>query len=34
MQVMGMLAITLGLAFSGILGLALVTHATSRSRRP
>ena len=25
--------ITLGLAFSGVLGLALVTHATSRTRR-
>jgi hypothetical protein len=29
MQVMSML----GLAFSGVLGLALVTHATSRTRR-
>ena len=33
MQVMWMLVITLGLAFGGVLGLALVTHATSRSRR-
>jgi hypothetical protein len=33
MQVMWMLVITLGLAFSGVLGLALVTHATSRTRR-
>jgi hypothetical protein len=33
MQVMWMLVITLALAFSGVLGLALVTHANSRSRR-
>jgi hypothetical protein len=33
MQVMRMLVITLALAFSGVLGLALVTHATSRTRR-
>jgi hypothetical protein len=32
MQVMWMLVITLALAFSGVLGLALVTHATSRIR--
>jgi hypothetical protein len=33
MQVLSMLVITLGLAFSGVLGLALVTRATSRTRR-
>jgi hypothetical protein len=33
MQVMWMLVITLALAFSGVLVLALVTHATSRTRR-
>jgi hypothetical protein len=33
MQVMWMLVITLALAFSGVLGLALVTQVTSRSRR-
>ncbi len=33
MQVMWMLVITLALAFSGVLGLALVSHANSRSRR-
>jgi hypothetical protein len=33
MQVLWMLVITLALAFSGILGLALVTHATARTRR-
>jgi hypothetical protein len=32
MQNMWMLVITLALASSGILGLALVTHATSRTR--
>ena len=33
MQVIWMLVTTLALAFSGVLGLALVTHATSRTRR-
>ena len=33
MQVMWMLVITLGLALSGVLGLALVTRATSRTKR-
>jgi hypothetical protein len=33
MQVMWMLVITPGLAFSGVMGLALVAHATSRTRR-
>jgi hypothetical protein len=33
MQVMWMLVNTLGLAFSGVLGLALVTRATSRTKR-
>jgi hypothetical protein len=33
MQVMWMVVITLALAFSGVLGLALLTHATSRTRR-
>jgi hypothetical protein len=33
MQVLSTLVITLGLAFSGVLGLVLVTHATSRTRR-
>ena len=33
MQVLSTLVITLGLAFSGVLGLVLVTHAASRTRR-
>jgi hypothetical protein len=32
MQVMWMVMVTLMLALSGVLGLALVTHATSRTR--
>jgi hypothetical protein len=34
MQVIWMVLITLGLALSGILGLALVAHAKARTRRP
>jgi hypothetical protein len=33
MQVLWMLMITLALALSGILGLAVVTHAAARTRR-
>ena len=33
MQVLGMLMSTLVLALSGVLGLAVVTHAAARSRR-
>jgi hypothetical protein len=33
MQVLWMLMITLALALSGVLGLAVVTHATARTRR-
>ena len=33
MQVLWMLMITLVLAGSGVLGLAVVTHAAARSRR-
>jgi hypothetical protein len=34
LQVVWMVLITLGLALSGILGLALVAHAEARTRRP
>jgi hypothetical protein len=33
MQVIWMVIVTLGLALSGVLGLALVTHAAAWSRR-
>ena len=33
MQVMWRVMVTLMLALSGVLGLALVTHVTSRARR-
>ena len=33
MQILWMLMITLALAPSGVLGLALVTHAAARTRR-
>jgi hypothetical protein len=33
MQVLWMLMITLALALSGILGLAVVTHVAARTRR-
>ena len=33
MQLLWMLMITLVLALSGVLGLAVVTHAAARSRR-
>jgi hypothetical protein len=33
MQVVWMVMVTLGLAISGILGLALVTHVGARTRR-
>jgi hypothetical protein len=33
MQVIWMLVITLALAFSGVLGLVLVTHVAARARR-
>jgi hypothetical protein len=34
MQAIWMVTMTLVLALSGVLGLALVTHVTSRTRRP
>jgi hypothetical protein len=34
MQAIWMVMVTLVLALSGVLGLALVTHVTSRTRRP
>jgi hypothetical protein len=33
MQILWMVLVTLGLALSGVLGLAVVTHAAARSRR-
>jgi hypothetical protein len=33
MQVMWMVLVTLGLALSGVLGLAVVTHVAARTRR-
>jgi hypothetical protein len=33
MQVIGMVTVTLGLALSGVLGLALVTHVAAWTRR-
>jgi hypothetical protein len=34
MEAIWMVMVTLVLALSGVLGLALVTHVTSRTRRP
>lgn len=34
MQILWMLMITLALALSGVLGLAVVTHAAARTRAP
>jgi hypothetical protein len=33
MQVMGMVLVTLGLAFSGVLGLAVASHVAAWTRR-
>jgi hypothetical protein len=33
MQILWMVLVTLGLALSGVLGLAIVTHAAARSGR-
>jgi len=33
MQILWMMLVTLGLALSGVLGLAAVTHAAARTRR-
>jgi hypothetical protein len=33
MQVIGMVMVTLGLALSGVLGLALITHVAAWTRR-
>jgi hypothetical protein len=33
MQILWMVLVTLGLALSGVLGLAVVSHAAARTRR-